>query len=84
MLFAKKSFPKAVAAAVALLALSGVARADSPTYTFKLGGIYIDPRATSSALEGTLPTGLSALPTVAVHPGNQLEVQSKSTVMFSL
>lgn len=58
--------------------------ASAQTYTFKIGAGRIDPRATSSDLEGTLPTGLSSPRVVPLSAGNQLEVQSKSTVLFSI
>ena len=56
------------------------------TYTFKIGAGRIDPRATSGDLEGTITTGLtSPFPSaVALTPGNQLEVQPKSTLLFSI
>ncbi|MBI5925989.1 MAG: outer membrane beta-barrel protein [Aquabacterium sp.] len=69
----------------ALCALTLVsASALAQTYTFKIGGGYIDPRATSSDIKGTLPTGVGALPLYPVPPGNQLQVQPKSTLLFSI
>jgi outer membrane protein len=71
----------------ALFALGGVLAAQAAvaqTYTVKLGYGRIDPRATSSDLEGTLPTGIAQLPLVPVPAGNQLQVQPKSTVLFSI
>lgn len=47
-------------------------------YTVKIGGAYIDPRATSGDFEGRLPSGAPTL------GGVTLEVQPKSTVMFSV
>jgi outer membrane protein len=70
-----------------LLALGGVLAAQAAvaqTYTVKLGYGRIDPRATSSDLEGTLPTGDTLVPLAAVPAGNNLEVQPKSTVLFSI
>jgi outer membrane protein len=58
--------------------------ASAQTYTFKIGAGRIDPRATSSDLEGTLPMGLAAPSTVPLSAGNQLEVQPKSTLLFSI
>lgn len=58
--------------------------ASAQTYTFKIGAGRIDPRATSSDLEGTLPTGVSDIPLATLRPGNQLEVQPKSTLLFSI
>jgi outer membrane protein len=69
----------------ALCALTLVsASAMAQTYTFKVGGARIDPRATSSDIQGTLPTGVGALPVYPVPAGNQLEVQTKSTLVFSI
>jgi outer membrane protein len=71
----------------ALFAIGGVLAAQAAvaqTYTIKIGAGRIDPRATSSDLEGTLPTGVSLLPLIAVPAGNQLEVQPKSTLLFSI
>lgn len=56
--------------------VSGAAVAQS--YTLKLGGAYIDPRANSSDFEGRLPSGVPTL------GGVTLAVQPKSTVMFSI
>lgn len=58
--------------------------ASAQTYTFKIGAGRIDPRATSSDLEGSLPIGLSSPAVVPLSPGNQLEVQPKSTVLFTI
>ncbi len=62
--------------------------ASAQTYTFKIGAGRIDPRATSSDLEGTLPsnlpTGLGLPAVINVPAGNQLEVMPKSTVLFSI
>lgn len=67
----------------ALCALTLVsASALAQTYTVKLGVGRIDPRATSSSLEGTLPDHLGG--TVAVPEGNHLEVMPKSTMLFSV
>lgn len=69
----------------ALCALTLVsASALAQTYTVKIGGGYIDPRATSSSLEGTLPTGFSGAPVVPLSAGNRLEVMPKSTLLFSI
>lgn len=58
--------------------------ASAQTYTFKIGAGRIDPRATSGDIEGNLPTGVGALPLYPVPAGNQLEVQPKSTLLFSI
>jgi outer membrane protein len=71
----------------ALLALASslfAGQAAAQSYTVKVGGIYIDPRATSTDLVGTLPTGITALPLVADPGGNQLAVQPKSTLVLSI
>ncbi|WP_290642620.1 OmpW family outer membrane protein [Aquabacterium sp.] len=69
----------------ALCALTLVsASALAQTYTVKIGGGYIDPRATSSSLEGTLPTGFAGAPVVPLSEGNHLQVMPKSTVLFSV
>ena len=70
-------------AALCALTLAS-ASAFAQTYTVKIGGGYIDPRATSSSLEGTLPTGFSGAPVVPLSEGNRLEVMPKSTVLFSI
>lgn len=78
-------FKLTAAAVVCTLASALLAsNAQAQTYTVKIGGAYIDPRASSSALQGTLPTGVPALPLIAVQPGNVLEVQPKATVLFSI
>lgn len=66
--------------ALTLVSASALAQ----TYTVKIGGGYIDPRATSSSLEGTLPTGFSGAPVVPLSSGNRLEVMPKSTLLFSI
>lgn len=75
---------RSIAAVATLLVAASAQTASAQSYTVKLGGAHIDPRATSSALKGTLPTGQSALPLIAVQPGNQLEVQPKSTLILSI
>lgn len=67
------------AAYAVLCVMAGSASAQS--YTFKLGGAHLDPRATSSDLEGVFPAWASNAP---VPGGVQLEVQSKSTIYFSV
>lgn len=52
--------------------------ASAQTYTVKLGGAYIQPNANSSDFSGQLPSGASTL------NGVTLEVQSKSTLVFSV
>lgn len=66
------------ALALALLGLSMATTAHAQNYTVKLGGAYIDPRASSSEFSGRLPSGSQAV------PGVTLEVQPKSTVVFSI
>lgn len=68
-----------VAAMSALCLVAGGAFAQ--TYTFKLGGARIDPRATSSDLSGVLPAWAG---NAAVPAGVQLEVQPKATLIFSV
>lgn len=66
-------------AALTLVACS----ASAQTYTVKFGGGYIDPHATSSDLQGTLPhipNGFSN----TVPSGSTLEVQSKTAALFSI
>lgn len=58
--------------------------AQAQTYTIKLGGAYIDPRATSGDLEGTITTGFSPAPVVPLSEGNRLEVRPQSTLVFSI
>jgi outer membrane protein W len=65
-----------VALATVLAALAGAVSAQ--TYTIKVGGAYIDPRATSTDLTGTLPHGAS------LSGGAQLEVKPQSTLIFSI
>lgn len=74
-----------LALAPLVLGLTATA-AMAQTYTLKVGAGHIDPRATSGDLQGTITTGASSpLPsTVALTPGNQLEVQPKSTLLFSI
>ena len=72
-----------MALAPVLLGLAASA-AMAQTYTFKIGAGRIDPRATSGDLQGTITTGLATPSTVALTPGNQLEVQPKSTLLFSV
>lgn len=67
------------AACAVLCVAAGSAAAQS--YTFKLGGARLDPRATSSDLEGVFPAWAA---NAAVPPGVQLAVQSKSFVYFSV
>ena len=57
--------------------LSGASVA-AQSYTVKLGGAHIDPRATSSEFSGTLP---GPRPVV---PGVTLDVSPKSTLVFSI
>ncbi|TAK93120.1 MAG: hypothetical protein EPO09_13615 [Aquabacterium sp.] len=67
------------AAYAVLCVMAGSASAQS--YTFKLGGAHLDPRATSSDLEGVFPAWAA---NAAVPPGVQLAVQPKSFVYFSV
>ena len=67
--------PSCVLALLSALSCSSVL---AQTYTVKLGGAYIDPNATSSEFSGTLP---GPRPVV---PGVTLQVQKKSTVVFSV
>ncbi len=69
---------------LALAATLGTGAVCAQTYTVKIGGGYIDPRATSSSLEGTLPTGFAGAPVVPLSAGNRLEVMPKSTLLFSV
>jgi outer membrane protein len=72
--------------ALCILACSA-ASAFAQTYTIKVGGAYIDPRATSSALEGTLPfvhPTLGYRGNVSTTDGIQLEVQKKNTLVISI
>jgi outer membrane protein len=62
----------------ALLAAAASQTASAQSYTFKLGGGYIVPNATSTDFSGQLPNGATAA------PGVQLEVQAKSTLIFSI
>ncbi len=80
----KTSFFQLNARAVLCAVACGVIpfAASAQTYTFKIGAGRIDPRATSGDIEGTLPIGNGA--TIAVPPGNQLEVMPKSTMLFSI
>ena len=71
-------FKFAAVSALVMLASSSFAQ----TYTVKFGGGYVDPHATSSDLQGTAP-GLPA-PYNTVPAGARLEVQPKSTVLFSV
>lgn len=71
-------FNLAACAALALFASTSFAQ----TYTVKIGGGYVDPHATSTDLQGTaygVPASLYTL-----SPGATLEVQPKSTVLFSV
>lgn len=72
---------KPIALAVFASLVLGSSVCAAQTWTVKLGGAYLNPRATSSDLEGTFPAWASNAP---VPPGVQLEVQPKSTVYFSL
>ncbi|WP_374256712.1 OmpW family protein [Aquabacterium sp.] len=65
--------------AATLVAGSACAQSALAGYTVKLGGGYIDPRATSSDLDNTL----QGLP-LSHLPGNHLEVQKKAAVIFSI
>ena len=66
--------------ALTLVSASALAQ----TYTVKIGGGYIDPRATSTDLRGTLPIGGGSSAAINLPAGNQLEVQPKSTLIFSV
>ncbi|MFN3887834.1 MAG: OmpW/AlkL family protein, partial [Aquabacterium sp.] len=79
-----KQFRLVLSSGAALCALAA-SSALAQSYTIKLGGIYIDPRATSSSLKGTLPVYQGAyLGNINVNGGTRLEVQPKGTVMFSV
>lgn len=67
------------AACAVLCVMAGSAAAQS--YTFKLGGARLDPRATSSDLHGVFPSWAGNM---EVPDGVQLAVQSKSTIYFSV
>lgn len=75
--------PSCVLALLSALSCSSVL---AQTYTVKLGGAYIDPRATSSALRGQLPAVVSGnyFGNVNIDGGLRLDVQPKSTVIFSI
>lgn len=79
-------FKSGVRITLGVLALGAASAALAQTYTFKVGGAYIDPRATSSSLEGTLPVVNSGtyLGNVNAVDGVNLEVQKKSTLIFSI
>ncbi|MDE2402863.1 MAG: outer membrane beta-barrel protein [Burkholderiales bacterium] len=66
------------AALLALLATLVAGTASAQTYTVKVGAGYIDPRATSSDLQGSMPSGAS------VPSGLQLQVQPQSALLFSI
>lgn len=74
-----------LAISVAATLVAGSAFAQSG-YTVKLGYGSIDPRATSSDLQGTLPAvvGGTYYGTVNVSSGAKLEVQTQNTLMFSI
>lgn len=69
---------------LALAATLGTGAVCAQTYTVKIGGAYIDPRAKSSDLHGTLPIGGGSAAAINLPAGNQLEVQPKSTLIFSI
>lgn len=68
--------------AVAAMMAAGGACAQS--YTLKVGGAYIDPRATSSDLSGLLPTHNPSVPLSPAPSGLQLEVMPKAALVFSI
>ncbi|NBD21233.1 outer membrane beta-barrel protein [Aquabacterium fontiphilum] len=72
-------------ALAAVAAISGAA-AHAGTYTVKLGGAHIDPRATSSPLRGELPAVVSGTyyGNVVIDGGLRLAVQPKTTLIFSI
>lgn len=78
-----KFFPVTLSLATALAASSALAQSG---YTIKMGWGTIDPRATSSDLQGTLPAvvGGTYYGTVNVTGGVSLEVQRQDTLMFSI
>jgi len=71
-------------AALALIASSACGVAQAQDWTVKFGAGYIDPRATSSTLHGTIP--IEHYPGHATDlPGvNRLTVQPQGTVLFSI
>lgn len=71
-------------AAVALLSTVACGSALAQTYTVKFGAGYIDPRATSSNLEGTLPIGGGSTAAIPLPSGNKLQVQPQGAVLFSI
>ncbi|MGC4062386.1 MAG: OmpW family outer membrane protein [Aquabacterium sp.] len=76
-----------LALAPLVLGLAATA-AMAQTYTLKVGGASIDPRATSGAVQGTIPihsplTG-SYLGNASTNDGVFFEVQRKSTLIFSI
>lgn len=79
----KSRFSLLAAASLCCALLSSAA---AQTYTIKLGGIHVDPRATSSSLRGTLPASSGGVyyGNVATSAGIELEVQPKATWMFSI
>lgn len=77
-----KSLPFAAAALLSGLTLATAAHAQ---YTIKVGAIYIDPRATSSGLYGTLPA--NAGPTTYLGnttDGIYLQVQPQTTLEIAI
>jgi outer membrane protein len=76
-----------LALAPLVLGLTATA-AMAQTYTLKVGGASIDPRATSGAVQGTIPihnpsTG-AYVGNVSTNDGVFFEVQRKSTLVFSV
>lgn len=67
---------------LAVLTAVAAGSVSAQTYTVKIGGGYIDPRATSGDIEGTLPDHAGG--TVTAPAGNNLQVMPKATMLFSI
>lgn len=70
----------------AFTALVAASAAHAQSYTVKLGGAHIDPRATSSPLRGELPAVVmgSYFGNVRIDGGLRLAVQPQSTLVFAV
>lgn len=83
------TFHLGASAALCVLAGSLMSSAVSAqTYTIKVGGGYIDPRATSGDVKGTIPVNSPAfggyIGNASTSGGLQFEVQPKATLLFSI
>jgi len=77
--FCMKNSNIKMAACAAVFLLAGSACAQN--YTVKFGAGYVDPRASSTDLQGTVPTPFGPYPVAA---GLSLQVQPKTAVLFSV